>query len=126
MAIERISELTRVLRAPNPGPMTLDGTNSYLIGGSILVDPGPDDPEHARRLAASGPIALVLITHHHEDHTGGSAEVHRLTGAPVRAFDPEFCIAGDALVDGEIVRGAMWRSGSSPLRATPPTRCASS
>lgn len=103
--------LTRTIRAPNPGPMTLDGTNSYLVGarGSgaiVIVDPGPDDAGHVGRLAASGRIDLILITHHHLDHTGGSAELHRLTGAPVRAFDPAFCIAGAPLTDGEVIAAA--------------------
>lgn len=103
--------LTRTVLAPNPGPMTLDGTNSYLVGspgsgGIVVVDPGPDDAEHVDRLAAAAPISLIVITHHHLDHTGGSAMLHRLTGAPVRALDPAFCIAGAPLVDGETIAAA--------------------
>ncbi|MET4637451.1 MBL fold metallo-hydrolase [Mycetocola sp. 2940] len=105
------SALTRVVLAPNPGPMTLDGTNSYLIGAAdspsvVVVDPGPDDPGHLRSLANAGPVELILITHRHRDHTAGSAELARLTGAPVRAFDPAFCIDGDPLTDEEEISAA--------------------
>ncbi len=96
----------RVILAPNAGPMTLDGTNSYVLtegtGSSIVVDPGPDDAGHLAALAASHP-ALILVTHHHADHTAGSAELHRLTGAPVRALDQAHCHGGDPLVDGELI-----------------------
>ena len=91
--------------------MTLDGTNSYLIGttgsdGIVVVDPGPDDAGHVERLVAAGRVDLILITHHHRDHTGSGAELHRLTGAPVRALDPAFCIGGVPLLDGERIERA--------------------
>jgi len=75
---------TRSLLAPNAGPMTLDGTNSYLIGapgtGSIVVvDPGPLDEGHLAALAAAGRVELVLITHRHADHTAASI---RFAGSP--------------------------------------------
>lgn len=106
--LQGTTPLTRALLAPNPGPMTLDGTTSYLVGarGSdavVIVDPGPDDAGHIERLAAGGGVGLILVTHHHRDHTGGSAALHRLTGAPVRALDPSFCIGGAPLVDGELI-----------------------
>jgi glyoxylase-like metal-dependent hydrolase (beta-lactamase superfamily II) len=86
--------------------MTLDGTNSYLLRTSdsrsvVVVDPGPADPGHVEALASAGPVALILVTHRHTDHTGGSGELARLTGAPVRAVDPDFCIGGNPLTDGE-------------------------
>jgi glyoxylase-like metal-dependent hydrolase (beta-lactamase superfamily II)/8-oxo-dGTP pyrophosphatase MutT (NUDIX family) len=104
----RRSAFTRSRLAPNPGPMTLDGTNSYVIAAPdsasvVVVDPGPLDARHLHELAAR-PVELVLITHHHLDHTEASAAFHALTGAPVRAFDPAFCIGGEPLTDGaEIV-----------------------
>lgn len=92
------------IRADNPGPMTLDGTNSYLIaadasGPSVLVDPGPDDDEHLRALAQRD-LALVLITHRHADHTAGSARLHEWTSAPVRAVDPDHCHGAAPLTPG--------------------------
>ncbi|MGY1680689.1 MBL fold metallo-hydrolase [Geodermatophilus sp. SYSU D01176] len=69
--------VTRVL-APNPSPMTLDGTNTYVVGApgsgqAVLVDPGPDDPAHlaaveAALAARDARCVAVLVTHHHGDH----------------------------------------------------------
>jgi len=102
--------LSRTLRADNPGPMTLDGTNSYVLGapgaGVVVVDPGPLLEGHLSALAAAGRVELVLITHHHADHTEGSARLHELTGAPVRAVRPEHCHAGEPLRGGELIRAA--------------------
>ena len=116
--MERWSPLSTRVLAPNPGPMTLDGTNSYLLGSGhsrVVVDPGPLDEVHLDRLAAH-PVELVLITHHHRDHTEASVEFARRTGAPVRAFDPEFCVGGDPLVDGEelLVAGVRIRVVATP------------
>jgi glyoxylase-like metal-dependent hydrolase (beta-lactamase superfamily II) len=67
--------------APNPGPMTLEGTNTYLYGADpcTVIDPGSDDPGHlgAIRAAAEarGGIGLVLLTHSHGDHTAGAEEL---------------------------------------------------
>ena len=63
--------------APNPGPMTLEGTNTYLVGRDpvVVIDPGPEDAGHveAVRTAAEerGGIGTVLVTHSHLDHIGG-------------------------------------------------------
>jgi glyoxylase-like metal-dependent hydrolase (beta-lactamase superfamily II) len=67
------------VRAPNPSPLTLDGTNTYVVG-SWVVDPGPADPAHldSVRTAADG-IEGVVLTHSHSDHAEGAAEL----GAPV-------------------------------------------
>jgi glyoxylase-like metal-dependent hydrolase (beta-lactamase superfamily II) len=101
---------SRVILAPNPGPMTLEGTNSYALNAPdsatcVIVDPGPDDAGHVARLGALRP-ELILITHRHADHTAASAELHRLTGAPVRAVDPAHCHGGDPLADGEVIEAA--------------------
>src|ERR687895_2811447 len=69
------------VRAPNPSPLTLDGTNSYVVGGRWVVDPGPLDEGHldaVRRAAAAG-IEGVVLTHGHSDHAEGADEL----GAPV-------------------------------------------
>jgi len=64
--------------APNPGPMTLEGTNTYLYGADpcVAIDPGSEDEGHleAIRVAAGerGGIGLVLLTHSHGDHTAGA------------------------------------------------------
>jgi glyoxylase-like metal-dependent hydrolase (beta-lactamase superfamily II) len=65
------------LVAPNPGPMTLEGTNTYVVGRdpAWIIDPGPDDPDHLERVrsaaAARGGIGGVLLTHGHADHSDG-------------------------------------------------------
>jgi glyoxylase-like metal-dependent hydrolase (beta-lactamase superfamily II) len=100
-----------MLRAPNPGPMTLDGTNTWLLhppGGRprIVVDPGPADEGHLARIAGHGPVGLVLVTHGHPDHTEGSARLGELLGGvPVRAVDPAHCVAADPLTPGGPLTG---------------------
>ncbi|MGE9351445.1 MBL fold metallo-hydrolase [Isoptericola variabilis] len=103
-----------VVRADNPGPMTLDGTRSYVLRASgssscVVVDPGPDDERHLATLADAGPVELVLVTHRHADHTAGSARLHALTGAPVRAADPVHCHGGEPLRGGETIDAAGLR-----------------
>jgi glyoxylase-like metal-dependent hydrolase (beta-lactamase superfamily II) len=67
--------------APNPGPMTLEGTNTYLYGADpcVVIDPGSDDPGHLGAIRAAvderGGIGLVLLTHSHGDHTAGAEEL---------------------------------------------------
>ncbi|HYI38162.1 MAG TPA: MBL fold metallo-hydrolase [Thermoleophilaceae bacterium] len=71
----------RRVRADNPSPLTLDGTNTYVVGGWV-VDPGPDDPAHleAVRAAAGGPIAGIALTHSHPDHADGAPALAEMVG----------------------------------------------
>lgn len=97
--------ITRVL-APNPGPMTLDGTNTWVLPGGIVVDPGPLDEGHLRAvLDQARDVRLVLVTHRHADHTESLRRFAELAGCPVRAFDETFCVDGPALRDGERIDG---------------------
>jgi glyoxylase-like metal-dependent hydrolase (beta-lactamase superfamily II) len=77
----------RLVRADNPGPMTLDGTNSWLLQGpsaTTVVDPGPDERPHLAELAGHAPIATILVTHAHPDHVDGLPRLVRLcAGVPV-------------------------------------------
>ena len=99
--------MDRVL-APNPGPMTLEGTNTWLLaapgGRTVVVDPGPDDPGHLARVRAeAGDIALVLLTHGHPDHGAGARTLAREAGVGVRAVDPAHRLGDEGLGDGEHV-----------------------
>ena len=110
---ETTSALTRRILAPNAGPMTLDGTNSYLIaapdaGSVVVVDPGPLDDAHLAALAAT-PVVLVLLTHRHHDHSESRGRFAELTGAPVRAFDPAYCVDGSPLRADEMIEAAGTR-----------------
>ena len=65
------------LTADNPGPMTLEGTNTYLVGRdpAVVIDPGPDDAAHIEAVRAAaesrGGLGTVLLTHRHGDHRDG-------------------------------------------------------
>ncbi|MEU2613325.1 MBL fold metallo-hydrolase [Micromonospora sp. NPDC007271] len=95
-----------LLRAPNPGPMTLDGTNTWVLRApgaeqAVVVDPGPADEAHLAAIAAHGPVGFVLITHGHPDHTEGSPRLSELLGgAHVLAVDPAHTIGGEPLTPG--------------------------
>lgn len=90
-AVDRPSPGLRRILAPNPSPMTLHGTNTYLLGtGRVtVIDPGPEDPRHlAAILAALDPgerIETILVTHAHRDHSPLAGPLARATGAPVLA-----------------------------------------
>lgn len=109
-----MSRIDRVL-APNPGPMTLDGTNTWVLRGgepgpglgtgtrrSVVVDPGPLIDGHLNAVRAlAGEVALVLLTHRHADHSEGAAAFAASVGCRVRAADPAHAAVGDLLQDGE-------------------------
>ncbi len=82
------------VRADNMSPMTLDGTNSYIVdaggGQAIAIDPGPLIPEHIDALELTArenelTIAAIAVTHGHPDHAPGAALLAARTGAPVYA-----------------------------------------
>ena len=104
------------LLAPNPSPMTLDGTNTWLIAepespSVVVIDPGPGDEGHLRRVldaavAGDRRVAAILLTHGHLDHSAGAARLAGLTGAPVRAADPAHRLGPKGLADGDVVTAA--------------------
>ena len=84
---ERLTSFVRRIIPPNPGQMTGDGTNTYLVGEHELavIDPGPDIPEHIDALLKSGQerISWILCTHTHPDHSPAAAKLKEKTGAKV-------------------------------------------
>ena len=110
------TSLATCVLAPNPSPMTLEGTNTWLIAApgsssALVVDPGPEDDGHLRRVvqraAETGRrVAQILLTHGHSDHSAGARRLAALTGAPVRAADPAYRLGSEGLVDGDVVTAA--------------------
>jgi len=104
------------LLAPNPSPMTLDGTNTWLIsepGSSsvVVVDPGPGEEVHLRRVLAQAVagdrrVVRIVLTHGHLDHSAGAARLAELTGAPVQAADPAHRLGSEGLADGDVITAA--------------------
>ena len=106
-----VTPLAWVLLQDNPSPMTLEGTNTWVLRapgeeGCVVVDPGDDDPAHLERAAGHGPVTLVLLTHRHHDHAAGARRFAGLTGAPVRALDPSLVLGSEALGEGDVVAAA--------------------
>jgi glyoxylase-like metal-dependent hydrolase (beta-lactamase superfamily II) len=98
--------------APNPGPLTLDGTNTWVLaaagGSAVVVDPGPSDPGHLDRVLSAATtggrrLALVLLTHGHADHAEGARALAERAAAPVRALDPACRLGDEGLAGGDVV-----------------------
>jgi glyoxylase-like metal-dependent hydrolase (beta-lactamase superfamily II) len=110
--LRAVTETVSVLLADNPGLLTLEGTNTWVLQGKgsdelVIVDPGPDDDEHITRVAALGRITLVLISHRHPDHTDAIDKLVEATGATVRSAGSGFLRGlGGHLVDGEVIDAA--------------------
>ncbi|MGD1280764.1 MBL fold metallo-hydrolase [Mycobacterium seoulense] len=107
-----VTDTASVLLADNPGLLTLEGTNTWVLRGEgsdemVVVDPGPDDDEHLARVAGLGRITLVLISHRHGDHTDGIDKLVERTGATVRSAGSGFLRGfGGHLTDGEVIDAA--------------------
>ena len=78
--------IIRNLTAPNPGPFTLDGTQTYLLGETAVLDPGPNIDSHVAAIRAALPnLRLILITHRHADHAPAALPLKAATGAQILA-----------------------------------------
>jgi len=111
-----VGERVVCLTADNPSPMTLGGTNSYLVfgrEGALVIDPGPVDEPHLDALVAVAqtrgvPIRGIAVTHGHPDHAPGAAQLRTRTGAPVYAhacarFPHDVTLGdGDTIEDGDL------------------------
>ncbi len=87
----------RVVTAANPSPMTLDGTQTYLVGRGrvVVIDPGPALPAHRDAVveAVGDGSAEILLTHGHPDHAAGALALAERLGAPIRS-------AGSGVTEG--------------------------
>lgn len=110
--------------APNASAMTLDGTNTWIVSEpdsdlAVVIDPGPLDDEHLRRVVATAEqagkrVALTLLTHGHPDHAAGAARFAELTGTRVRALDPALRLGDEGLAAGDVIT-----TGGLELRVVP-------
>ena len=93
--------------APNPGPMTYHGTNTWLVEGEegfTVIDPGPDDAAHLAAIRQAGPTARILLTHSHPDHLAGAPALQEATGAPILGWGKPWAqgfVPDIALEDGQ-------------------------
>jgi glyoxylase-like metal-dependent hydrolase (beta-lactamase superfamily II) len=89
--------------------MTLDGTNTWVLrwpgtDRSVVVDPGPADATHLDAVAAAaGDVAVVLLTHHHLDHSEAARSFAERMGCGVRALDPALRLGSEGLAEGDVV-----------------------
>lgn len=127
MRVLEPAEGLRCAVADNPGPMTLDGSRSYLVGRDegVLLDPGPagdGQRERLARLLEGGPsVSTVALTHAHPDHAGGAAAVARGLGAGLAASAgtmERLGIEGRVLEDGDVL-ALDGGDGSLTALATP-------
>ncbi|AGP56765.1 MBL fold metallo-hydrolase [Streptomyces rapamycinicus] len=110
--------------APNASPMTLDGTNTWIVAEpdsdlAVVIDPGPLDDTHLEEVIATAEragrrIALTLLTHGHPDHAEGAARFAELTRTSVRALDPALRLGDEGLELGDVIT-----TGGLELRVVP-------
>jgi glyoxylase-like metal-dependent hydrolase (beta-lactamase superfamily II) len=105
---EAVTGRAGLLLAPNAGPMTFEGTNSWVLAepgsrSAVVLDPGPDHQGHLAALARAAAdrgcgVEIILLSHGHPDHTAGAAAFARMTGATILAASPRF--ADETIADG--------------------------
>ncbi len=101
----------QTLKADNPGPLTLDGTRTYVVGRSrpVVIDPGPDDPVHLERLSGllgDRTVEAVCVTHSHADHAALAARAAEVLRAPLAGSAEtlrRLGTAGRELKDGDVI-----------------------
>lgn len=109
----RITNFAYCALAPNAGPMTLDGTNTWVVGAPdsntvAIIDPGPSTYAHWEQVAAElnrtdRRVECILLTHGHRDHSAGAQLFADETGCSVRALDPQHQLGGEGLAGGDVV-----------------------
>jgi glyoxylase-like metal-dependent hydrolase (beta-lactamase superfamily II) len=96
----------RSITAPNPGPFTLDGTRTYLLDETAVIDPGPAIDSHIEAIAAAMPkLATIFITHRHGDHAPAALPLKERTGARIIAPRDVLAETDRVVEDGDFVDG---------------------
>tara|TARA_A100001391_G_scaffold145276_2_gene102923 strand:+ start:1740 stop:2561 length:822 start_codon:yes stop_codon:yes gene_type:complete len=123
IALEVLAGVRRVI-APNPGPMTYHGTNTYLIEtqeGLVVLDPGPADDNHIHAVAdACGEVAAaIVLSHGHYDHCAGASALQAKLGVPIfghSRFRSSVANIDNALDEGDVVCGlrVLFTPGHAP------------
>jgi glyoxylase-like metal-dependent hydrolase (beta-lactamase superfamily II) len=107
----------RSITAPNPGPFTLDGTRTWLLGDTTVIDPGPPIDAHVQSIIASMPqVELILITHRHADHAPAAVPLKNATRARILA--PRGVLE-DAQVDQRLSGGEIIEIEGTSLEVIP-------
>jgi glyoxylase-like metal-dependent hydrolase (beta-lactamase superfamily II) len=106
-------EGVHLVRANNPGPLSLAGTNTWILtgrapGATVVIDPGPPLEEHLSALRAAGRPAAIVLTHHHLDHSEAAPALADEFGIPVYAALPELARDSRPLAEGEVLELAGW------------------
>ena len=119
-----LSPLVRRIVAPNPGPFTGPGTNTYLVGIDevAVIDPGPDDKRHIDAIVGASMkerVRWVLLTHTHPDHAPGTARLVKATGAEVLAYgkrlDKDATVTPDRVIgEGDTIEGTEFGLAGAP------------
>jgi glyoxylase-like metal-dependent hydrolase (beta-lactamase superfamily II) len=110
-----LSPLVRRIVAPNPGPFTGPGTDTYLVGIDevAVIDPGPDEPAHIDAIVGASMrerVRWVVLTHTHPDHSPGTKRLVAATGAEVLAYgkriDKDAGVVPDRVIgEGDSIEG---------------------
>jgi glyoxylase-like metal-dependent hydrolase (beta-lactamase superfamily II) len=119
--ISAISEFAEVplpqgvhlVKADNPGPLSLTGTNTWVLAGrtigeTIVIDPGPPLEDHLAAIRSLGRPAAIVLTHQHADHSEAAPGLADEFGIPVYAALPELALGSAPIVDGDLVEAAGW------------------
>jgi glyoxylase-like metal-dependent hydrolase (beta-lactamase superfamily II)/8-oxo-dGTP pyrophosphatase MutT (NUDIX family) len=119
---KRLDRWVTRLIAPNPGMMTGPGTNTYIVGGVAVIDPGPAIDSHIEKILENKNLKWILCTHTHLDHSPAAAAVKAATGAQIlgrpapagqdATFKPDFVLENGQRVDlGDISLRAIHTPG---------------
>ncbi|HEY7593662.1 MAG TPA: MBL fold metallo-hydrolase [Actinophytocola sp.] len=104
--LRAVTPVASVVLENNPGSMTLEGTNTWLLRApgsesAVVIDPGYEDEPHLTKVLEQAPIELIVLSHRHADHAQGAPWLAARANAPIRALDANLCQDADPLTDGE-------------------------